>query len=119
VDLPGGTSLSVRTANLELVVSDPPPAKAGLATSDDDDDDDDDADRIRGFLCPITTEIMKDPVVLSDGHTYERAAEWLRTHNTSPLANIVVSMADARPIFASCAKAEASNFNRTPSCIMC
>lgn len=24
------------------------------------------------FLCPITQELMKDPVVASDGHTYEK-----------------------------------------------
>ena len=33
------------------------------------------------YLCPITTEIMTDPVTTLDGFTYERAAiaEWLRT----------------------------------------
>ena len=38
------------------------------------------------FVCPITTEIMTDPVSTSDGFTYERAAitEWLRTKDTSP-----------------------------------
>ena len=39
------------------------------------------------FLCPITHEVMRDPVVLSDGHTYERREifRWLCTHDTSPL----------------------------------
>ena len=39
------------------------------------------------FLCPITYEVMSDPVVLCDGYSYERAtiATWLRAHNTSPL----------------------------------
>ena len=38
------------------------------------------------YICPITTEIMTDPVSASDGFTYERAAitEWLRTKDTSP-----------------------------------
>ena len=38
------------------------------------------------FICPITAEIMNDPVSTSDGFTYERAAitEWLRTKDTSP-----------------------------------
>ena len=38
------------------------------------------------FLCPITQEIMVDPVVGIDGHTYERAAivKWLALHATSP-----------------------------------
>jgi hypothetical protein len=39
------------------------------------------------FLCPITQEIMTDPVLTCDGHTYERAsiAEWLQTHSTAPI----------------------------------
>ena len=38
------------------------------------------------YVCPITAEIMIDPVSTSDGFTYERAAitEWLRTKDTSP-----------------------------------
>ena len=38
-------------------------------------------------LCPITAEIMTDPVSTSDGYTFEREAisEWLRTHDTSPI----------------------------------
>ena len=38
------------------------------------------------YICPITTEIMTDPVITADGFTYERAAitEWLRTKDTSP-----------------------------------
>lgn len=39
------------------------------------------------FICPITCELMIDPVMTVDGHTYERKAisEWLETHDTSPL----------------------------------
>ena len=38
------------------------------------------------YICPITSEIMTDPVSTLDGFTYERAAiaEWLRTKDTSP-----------------------------------
>ena len=38
------------------------------------------------YVCPITSEIMTDPVSTLDGYTYERTAitEWLRTKNTSP-----------------------------------
>ena len=38
------------------------------------------------FICPITAEIMTDPVTTQDGFTYEREAitEWLRTKDTSP-----------------------------------
>lgn len=38
-------------------------------------------------LCPITCEVMKDPVVASDGRSYEQAAiqKWIRTHGISPI----------------------------------
>lgn len=38
------------------------------------------------FKCPITREIMKDPVCTEDGHTYDRKAieTWLEDHDTSP-----------------------------------
>ncbi|CAG9320651.1 unnamed protein product [Blepharisma stoltei] len=39
------------------------------------------------FLCPITLAIMEDPVVASDGFTYERIAIllWFERSNTSPM----------------------------------
>ena len=41
------------------------------------------------FLCPISREVMLDPVIAADGHTYERdmITEWLRVRRTSPLTN--------------------------------
>ena len=38
------------------------------------------------FLCPITHELLHDPVVARDGHTYERSAieRWLQIHSVSP-----------------------------------
>jgi len=41
------------------------------------------------FLCPITQELMQDPVATADGQIYERKAieAWLTNHNTSPLTN--------------------------------
>ena len=41
------------------------------------------------LTCPITCEIMRDPVSLESGSTFERSAitEWLRTHSTDPLTN--------------------------------
>ena len=40
--------------------------------------------------CPISHEIMTDPVVASDGHTYERnnIKEWLRRDRVSPITNL-------------------------------
>ena len=42
------------------------------------------------FVCPLTFEIMHDPVLLvGDGQTYERAEirRWLQTKQTSPMTN--------------------------------
>ena len=43
------------------------------------------------FKCPITKDVMKDPVVVADGHTYERTCieRWLFEKNkkTSPMTN--------------------------------
>jgi hypothetical protein len=38
------------------------------------------------FLCPITYELMREPVVAMDGHTYEKSAieKWLKSSQTSP-----------------------------------
>ncbi|XP_071978045.1 WD repeat, SAM and U-box domain-containing protein 1 [Engystomops pustulosus] len=42
------------------------------------------------FLCPITCEIMKEPVIASDGYSYERKAieSWISTKRTSPMTNL-------------------------------
>lgn len=37
------------------------------------------------FLCPITLEIMFDPVICEDGHTYERQAILNLKNNLSPI----------------------------------
>ena len=41
------------------------------------------------LVCPITQEVMVDPVLAADHHTYERQAIelWLRNQNRSPLTN--------------------------------
>ncbi|CAF99784.1 unnamed protein product, partial [Tetraodon nigroviridis] len=43
------------------------------------------------FLCPITRELMRDPVIASDGYSYEREAmeSWIQTKNrSSPMTNL-------------------------------
>jgi len=44
------------------------------------------------YLCPITLELMRIPVTLSDGHTYEKKAikKWLQKHDTSPLTGLLL-----------------------------
>ena len=45
------------------------------------------ADATSSFLCPITRELMTDPVIDRDGNSYERSAieNWVRQHGTSPI----------------------------------
>ncbi|KAM9398073.1 WD repeat, SAM and U-box domain-containing protein 1-like isoform 1-T1 [Salvelinus alpinus] len=43
------------------------------------------------YLCPITRELMKDPVIAADGYSYEREAieSWIATKNrSSPMTNL-------------------------------
>lgn len=47
-----------------------------------------------GFVCAITREVMRDPVVTSDGHSYERTAieRWFASgRRTSPRTNVAIS----------------------------
>ena len=43
-------------------------------------------------------EVMRDPVLAVDGHTYEREAieSWLQKHGTSPMTNQVLDTKDLR-----------------------
>ena len=45
------------------------------------------------YLCPITMELMKDPVILEDGQVYEKTAiqRWFVGNNTSPLTKKLVN----------------------------
>lgn len=57
-------------------------------------------DRLEGFAskimqnsrCPITHQLMVDPVVAEDGHTYERSAlvRWFATSKKSPVTNDII-----------------------------
>ena len=44
---------------------------------------------LHAHQCPITHQRMIDPVIASDGYTYEREAvqKWLKTKSTSPMTN--------------------------------
>jgi len=45
------------------------------------------------FICPVTQDIMSDPVIAQDGHTYERKniSEWVSKHGTSPITREQIS----------------------------
>merc|ERR1719397_1787540 len=52
------------------------------------------------FLCPISKEIMKDPVIAAcDGNTYEREniENYLKQHNKSPVTGAVAAVSMVFP----------------------
>lgn len=53
------------------------------------------------FLCPITQEVMKEPVICADGYTYEKdaLAEWFKTKDLSPMTGQKVDMKIVFPNF--------------------
>ena len=54
------------------------------------------------FCCPITGDVMQDPVSTADGHTYGRAAieRWLSNHNSSPLTGSELPHTELTPVHA-------------------
>mmetsp|Transcript_15948 Transcript_15948/g.29199 ORF Transcript_15948/g.29199 Transcript_15948/m.29199 type:complete len:265 (+) Transcript_15948:242-1036(+) len=54
------------------------------------------------LLCPISHELMQEPVVTADGHTYEKRAieRWLKNHASSPITGLELSNKVLRPNFA-------------------
>jgi len=52
-----------------------------------------DADIPESYMCPIGQDIMKDPVIAEDGHTYEKVniETWVRKHGTSPITRETIS----------------------------
>jgi hypothetical protein len=54
------------------------------------------------FRCPITMEVMTDPVIGDDGHTYERTAieRALHTKSVSPMTRQHMSTASLKPNYA-------------------
>lgn len=55
------------------------------------------------FICPITQQLMADPVMAVDGHTYDRDAirRWFNDgHRISPVTNVVLDSTRQLPNFA-------------------
>jgi len=59
----------------------------------------DTSDLPQELICPITMNVMCDPVFTCDGQTYERRAveEWLKQHDTSPLTGAVLDSVTLTP----------------------
>jgi Mg-chelatase subunit ChlD len=51
------------------------------------------------FYCPITGDLLVDPVIDIEGNTYERRAieSWLVKNGTSPITRMPMTIADLRP----------------------
>ena len=53
----------------------------------------------QAFLCSITLEVMREPVIDREGHTFERSEieNWLQEHNTCPISRHHLELADLAP----------------------
>ena len=71
-------------------VSDAHPIVARMSSTEEPPDE---------YLCPITQELMCDPVTASDGHTYERAAieMWLQRNPSSPKSGLALHTTSLYP----------------------
>ena len=45
------------------------------------------------FLCPIMLNVMQDPVITSDGHSYDRIniINWFKHKSTSPVTGMLLN----------------------------
>ena len=50
-------------------------------------------------ICPITQDVMREPVIDKEGNTYEKSAilEWLKTNNKSPITRNDISASELIP----------------------
>lgn len=57
------------------------------------------SDLFDSLKCPITYELFREPVIGSDGHTYEREniSAWIRKHGTSPITREPMNINSLRP----------------------
>ncbi|KAK1559866.1 hypothetical protein Q3G72_019284 [Acer saccharum] len=77
-----------------------PLSTSGEASSSFGMDSEEDRQSPSYFICPISQEVMQDPVVAADGHTYEEEylREWLDGgHDTSPMTNLRLPHTDLVP----------------------
>jgi hypothetical protein len=51
------------------------------------------------FLCPISSQIMEDPVTTSDQFVFQRSniVRWFKAHETSPFTNLKLPSLELRP----------------------
>ena len=98
-DLLDSMTATAPAANVARIPAATPPAVATATNDDSEKGPPDD------LICPITSDLMKDPVVASDGHTYERKAieDLIQTAKAngkstkSPVTNQVLRSTDVHP----------------------
>lgn len=66
-------------------------------------------------ICPITQDVMREPVIDKEGNTYEKSAilEWLKTNNKSPITRNVISASELIPNRALIQSSSTSNNNNS------
>jgi hypothetical protein len=66
-------------------------------------------------ICPITQDVMREPVIDKEGNTYEKSAilEWLKTDNKSPITRNVISASELIPNRALIQSSSTSNNNNS------
>jgi hypothetical protein len=66
-------------------------------------------------ICPITQDVMREPVIDKEGNTYEKSAilEWLKTNNNSPITRNVISASELIPNRALIQSSSTSNNNNS------
>ena len=92
----GGSSRKESTEGLENQTGDAPKEKQSVL------DDDSFGEAPNFLVCPITQEVMEDPVFTSDGHTFERSAieSWLSNNCTNPMTGSEMPDKNLTPNFA-------------------
>jgi hypothetical protein len=70
-------------------------AESGITDPDQD-------EFIKHFMCPITGELMNDPVVTPNMHRFERKAieEWVRSNGSCPISREPLRLDQLKPDFA-------------------
>jgi len=72
-------------------------------------------------ICPITQDVMREPVIDKEGNTYEKSAilEWLKTNNNSPITRNVISASELIPNRALIQSTSTSNNNSQDNISKC
>eukprot|EP01083_Nonionella_stella_P166644 557752_1 len=80
----------------------PPTKKRKLQENKGSKDDNQNVKANAEFVCPITLEVMKDPVITADGVTYERSGitDWLKNNDISPATGLILKHKQLVPNYA-------------------